>query len=228
MATSDAAPTSEELSVFHAPRPFKAAAFVERASGSTKRNKTLKQILNMERDAQLQRLGVDKKRKEAKRRRTTEEAAAEPEAAATPASPIDDGAERRMVPTCTWKPLTQTPASRRRRVCCRPSGIATLRACRYVVRSHRRRTRTPRRGCGTTVRRSTTSSRDLCVCALTTGAWRGQCIPCAAWERVTADVVVVCLDEARAVRRAPRTQLVGDRPVRDGGRVAGLLATYFA
>ncbi|KAI3614755.1 hypothetical protein CBS9595_004026 [Malassezia furfur] len=113
MATSDAAPTSEELSVFHAPRPFKAAAFVERASGSTKRNKTLKQILNMERDAQLQRLGVDKKRKEAKRRRTTEEAAAEPEAAATPASPIDDGAERRMVPTCTVEaPPSLLPAKR--------------------------------------------------------------------------------------------------------------------
>ncbi|WFD49795.1 chromatin-remodeling complex subunit ies6 [Malassezia furfur] len=114
MATSDAAPTSEELSVFNAPRPFKAAAFVERTSGSTKRNKTLKQILNMERDAQLQRLGVDKKRKEAKRRRTTEEAAAEPEAAATPVSPMDDGAERRMVPTYTSveAPPSLLPAKR--------------------------------------------------------------------------------------------------------------------
>ncbi|WFC97188.1 chromatin-remodeling complex subunit ies6 [Malassezia brasiliensis] len=114
MGTSDTAPTSEELSVFHAPRPFKAAAFVERASGSTKRNKTLKQILNMERDAQLQRLGVDKKRKEAKRRRTTEETAAEPEAAATPASPTDEGAERRMVPTYTSveAPPSLLPAKR--------------------------------------------------------------------------------------------------------------------
>ena len=135
MATSDAAPTSEELSVFNAPRPFKAAAFVERTSGSTKRNKTLKQILNMERDAQLQRLGVDKKRKEAKRRRTTEEAAAEPEAAATPVSLMDDGAERRMVPTCTSERLTQTRVSRRRRVCCPRSGTATSQACRCVPRA---------------------------------------------------------------------------------------------
>lgn len=105
---SNAVPTAEEASVFHAPRPFKSAAYTERYSGSTRRNKTLKQILNSERDAQFQRLGIDKKRKDAKRRKTDEAAAAAapdagtaaPDAPDVPPSPAPEASERRVVPTC--------------------------------------------------------------------------------------------------------------------------------
>ncbi|WFD03770.1 chromatin-remodeling complex subunit ies6 [Malassezia obtusa] len=119
---SNAVPTAEEASVFHAPRPFKSAAYTERYSGSTRRNKTLKQILNSERDAQFQRLGIDKKRKDAKRRKTDEAAAAAapdagtaaPDAPGVPPSPAPEASERRVVPTYTSveAPPSLLPAKR--------------------------------------------------------------------------------------------------------------------
>lgn len=92
--------TSESLSVLHDARPFKAAAYVEKHSASgTRRNKTLKQILNQERDAFLQRRGLDKKRADdapAKRARTAD-------ADDAPEPPTQDvaPAPARSVPTCT-------------------------------------------------------------------------------------------------------------------------------
>ncbi|WFD30019.1 chromatin-remodeling complex subunit ies6 [Malassezia sp. CBS 17886] len=51
--------TSEDLSVMDAARPFKSAEYAVRSgAGAPRRNKTLKQILTGERDAQLQRLGL--------------------------------------------------------------------------------------------------------------------------------------------------------------------------
>lgn len=98
---SDVPPTSESLSVFHAPRPFKSAAYVERTTGTNRKNKTLKQILNNERDAQLQRLGIDKKKRDAKRRKV-DGASSPPEAPEAQEASTEDVTERRMVPTCMF------------------------------------------------------------------------------------------------------------------------------
>ncbi|WFC97536.1 chromatin-remodeling complex subunit ies6 [Malassezia yamatoensis] len=93
---SDSGPTIEDLSVSEAPRPFKTIALKEKPNSSVRKNKSLKQILNNERDAHLQRLGLDKKRPDAKRRKA-EEVGAHAEA-------IENSAgigttERRIVPT---------------------------------------------------------------------------------------------------------------------------------
>ncbi|WFD41616.1 hypothetical protein MPSI1_000247 [Malassezia psittaci] len=93
---SDSGPTIEDLSVSEAPRPFKTVAHKEKSSNSARKNKSLKQILNNERDAHLQRLGLDKKRPDAKRRKG-EEVGAHPEG--TENSAQDATTQRRIVPT---------------------------------------------------------------------------------------------------------------------------------
>ena len=94
---SDSGPTIEDLSVSEAPRPFKTIAHKEKTNNSARKNKSLKQILNNERDAYLQRLGLDKKRPDTKRRKT-EEVEAHPESAEDGAQ--NETTQRRIVPTC--------------------------------------------------------------------------------------------------------------------------------
>lgn len=106
---SDALSPAEALSVYDAPKPFKSRAYVDRTSATTnRRNKSLKQILNQDRDAHLQRLGLldkTKKKNEPKRRKTAADTGSAPESTEAPSSPAEDVAEPsrppRVVPTCT-------------------------------------------------------------------------------------------------------------------------------
>ncbi|PKI82949.1 chromatin-remodeling complex subunit ies6 [Malassezia vespertilionis] len=60
--------TSEELSVHDAPRPFKSQTYISRTNGAgARRNKMLKQILNNERDAHLQKMGLAEPRGQKKK-----------------------------------------------------------------------------------------------------------------------------------------------------------------
>lgn len=106
---SDALSPAEALSVYDAPKPFKSRAYMDRASATTnRRNKSLKQILNQDRDAHLQRLGLldkTKKKNEPKRRKTAADTGSAPESTEAPSSPAEEMAEPsrppRVVPTCT-------------------------------------------------------------------------------------------------------------------------------
>ena len=118
---SDSALTAEDLSVYVDQRPFKSAAYLSKmgANGApvpTRRNKTLKQILNQERDAYLQKRGLvepGKKRGSGestpKRRKMVHEKTEDSQAqvqeeneASTPTTSSITAASVREVPTCTF------------------------------------------------------------------------------------------------------------------------------
>lgn len=118
---SDSALTAEDLSVYVDQRPFKSAAYLSKmgANGApvpTRRNKTLKQILNQERDAYLQKRGLvepGKKRGSGestpKRRKMVHEKTEDSQAqvqeeneASTPSTSSITAASVREVPTCTF------------------------------------------------------------------------------------------------------------------------------
>lgn len=118
---SDSTLTAEDLSVYVDQRPFKSAAYLSKmgANGApvpTRRNKTLKQILNQERDAYLQKRGLvepGKKRGSGestpKRRKMVHEKAEDSQAQvqeeneeSVPATPSTAAAPAHEVPTCTF------------------------------------------------------------------------------------------------------------------------------
>lgn len=92
-------------------QPFKSAAYLQRMGATsapvpTRRNKTLKQILNQERDAYMQKRGLDKKRvgeSTPKRRKLQESTAEEVKDEAN--LPTND-TPTRYIPTCTSHLLT--------------------------------------------------------------------------------------------------------------------------
>ena len=112
---ADVGVTSEDLSVFAEARPFKSEVYLSKmgANGApvpTRRNKTLKQILNQERDAYLQKRGLlDSKKKGTEestpKRHKTSAVASEEEPKqedSTVDMQVDNAASSRYVPTCTF------------------------------------------------------------------------------------------------------------------------------
>lgn len=120
--------TSETLSVYDDPRPFKSEAYLQKmgANGApvaSRRNKTLKQILNQERDLFLQQRNAEEG---ASKRLKTDEVSADA-MDVDPPKPLP-----RNVLTCTCYWLTQTQVSRPLRACCLRKSTVTSQVLWYV------------------------------------------------------------------------------------------------
>lgn len=130
-AMGDDSITSETLSVYNEKRPFKSEAYLQKSGANgapvaPRRNKTLKQILNQERDMFLQQRMAGEGA--AKRLKTDDPGTAELDNMEVDTQKVSP----QSVPTCSYCLLTQTRVSKPHRAYCLRKSTAILRGSWYV------------------------------------------------------------------------------------------------